>query len=299
VAKLRPLFVFFNGDFNSENGLNQAYWKQWLHDWHHQTTTQDHRMIPIIPVQGNHENGDQANLNYIFNAPYQQGDSSHIYYSISIGGDLLHLLALNSEIDEGGLQREWLEKNLKANQHFTFKIAGYHKPLWPHTSRKSENEYQFGQWSDLFYRYGLSISADGDSHMHKITYPLRPDSTSPDSFMGFIRDDRSGTMFVGEGSWGAYPRASDDDKPWTLASGSFNQFKWIHVFPKKVGEPAHMDIHTVISGEYNAQDSLILYDKQVKGLTEDNIFELPENINLYDNEGFGKVVKYPFYLNGK
>jgi len=169
VAKLRPLFVMFNGDFCSGNGTDPDRWKLWLTDWKALTTTRDGRMIPVVPVHGNHENGNMGNLNIIFDAPYQLNDSSNIYYSLSFGGDLLHVIALNSEIEEGGEQKKWLEEDLKKHQDFTFKIAGYHKPFWPHHSGKRENLYMYRQWAFLFQKYGLSISLDADSHMHKIT----------------------------------------------------------------------------------------------------------------------------------
>ncbi|MCK4990949.1 MAG: metallophosphoesterase, partial [Bacteroidales bacterium] len=229
VAKLRPLFVLFNGDFTSGNGTDPDNWKQWLTDWNSMTTTEDGRMIPIVPVHGNHEDGNKGNLNIIFDAPYQLNDSSNIYYSLSFGGDLLHLIALNSQIEQGGAQKEWLEEDLGKNEPFTFKVAAYHKPFWPHTAGKGENAYLYKQWAFLFHQYGLNISFDADSHMHKITYPLTPDTISQNSFMAYVRDDLNGTMFIGEGSWGAHPRQNDDDKPWTMASGSFNQVKWIHV----------------------------------------------------------------------
>lgn len=41
----------------------------------------------------------------------------------------------------------------------------------------------------LFDQDGLDILFDIDSHMHKITYPLRPDSISTKANMGFKRDD--------------------------------------------------------------------------------------------------------------
>ncbi len=297
TAKLRPLFVMFNGDFCSGNGTVPERWHTWLKDWHELTTTPDGRMIPIFPVHGNHENGDHANLNYIFNAPYQDNDSSKIYYSTSFGGDFFHIIALNSSVDEGGRQRDWLEKDLKAHKDYSFKIAGYHKPFWPHTSRKAENPYQYNQWAHLFYDYGLDISMDGDSHMSKITYPLRPDSSSVDSFMGYVRDDEKGTMFLGEGSWGAFPRAIDDDKPWTIKSFCGNQVKWIHVFPKEENLPDRMDIYTLITATYDENENQTLYDANVSALSEDNLFEIPENIIMVENGDFGKVIKYPFSLN--
>jgi len=41
----------------------------------------------------------------------------------------------------------------------------------------------------LFDQYGLDIPFDVDSHIHKITYPLRTDSLSTNENMGFKRDD--------------------------------------------------------------------------------------------------------------
>ncbi len=297
VAKLRPLFVMFNGDFCSGNGTVPEYWHTWLNDWHKLTTTPDGRMIPIFPVHGNHENGDQANLNYIFNAPYQQNDSSQIYYSLSFGGSFFHIIALNSSIDEGGNQRRWLENDLKTHKNYSFKIAGYHKPFWPHTNSKAENKYQYNQWAHLFYDYGLDISMDGDSHLSKITFPLRPESTAKNSFMGFVRDDAHGTIFMGEGSWGAHPRATNDDKPWTLKSFSGNQIKWIHVVPKENRLPDRMNIYTIITATYDKNNKQTLYDKNITGLSEYNLFDIPDNLKLLENGKYGEVIKYPFRLN--
>ncbi|MDN5213490.1 metallophosphoesterase family protein [Fulvivirgaceae bacterium BMA12] len=298
VSKLRPLFVMFNGDFCSGNGTDAKRWHTWLKDWQELTTTEDGRMIPVFPVHGNHENGDHANLNYIFNAPYQDNDSSRIYFSLSFGGDFFHMISLNSEIDEGGAQRDWLKNDLRTHKDFRMKIAGYHKPFWPHTARKAENEYQFNQWAYLFYDYGLDVALDGDSHMSKITYPLRPDSTSADSFMGFVRDDENGTMFLGEGSWGAFPRVNDDDKPWTLHSFSGNQIKWIHVLPAEKALPDRMSIYTVVSATYDEDEKQTLYHSEVESLQEDNLFKIPANITLVKNRQYGEEIKYPMNLNG-
>jgi hypothetical protein len=293
VAKLRPLFVYYNGDFTTGNGTDPASWEKWLNDWLELTTTTDGRMIPIVPIHGNHENGDLANLNYIFNTPYQENDSSKIYYSLSLGGDFFHMIQLNSEIEEGGAQRDWLEDNLKKHSSYTFKIAAYHKPFFPHYSGKSENWNQYRQWAFLFNQYKLSVSFDADSHMHKVTYPVVPDSTE-NGFMGFVRDDKNGTIYTGEGSWGAAPRANDDDKPWTLVSGSCNQVNWIHVVPKTDAEEAHMKIYTVISATYTESDSLILHNREFEPLTEQNWLEEPKNIEFHKTNTSKPYVRYPF-----
>ncbi len=297
VSKLRPLFVLYAGDFCSGNGTDAGRWHLWLDDWQKYVTTSDGRMIPIVPVHGNHENGDQANLNYIFNAPYQQNDSSKIYYSLSFGGDFFHVITLNSSVGVNGEQRDWLENDLKKHRDFTFKIAAYHKPIWPHTTSKGEHPEEYNAWAQLFYDYGLDISIDGDTHLSKITYPLRPDSTAADSYMGYVRDDEKGTIFMGEGSWGAHPRPNDDDKPWTIKSASLNQIKWVHVMPEEGDLPDRLSIYTVISATYGEKDTLTVYDQEVEALTEVNLMDIPANINLLDYGEYGKVIRYPFILN--
>ena len=291
VSKLGPLFVMFNGDFNSGNGTYPDRWHQWLRDWDTLTTTPQGRKIPIVPVHGNHENGNKTILNKIFNAPFQFGDSTNIFYSLSFGGGFVHVMALNSQIDVGGKQREWLDSNLKNSEDYLFKIAGYHKPFQSHTAKKGEYVYQYSQWAQLFYDYGLSLSLDADAHVHKITYPLRP-SNDEGSYQGFIRDDSNGTVFVGEGSWGAHPR-DNNDKPWTLQSGSFNQIKWFHVKPESEFSFS-MEIFTVITATYDENDSLTLHVDGVESLTDEDLFRIPDNVRLFNPDGKSQSVKFIF-----
>jgi hypothetical protein len=250
-------------------------------------------MIPIVPVHGNHEDGNKGNLSFLFDAPYQLGDSSKIYYSLSFGGDLLHVIALNSQIEQGGEQRKWLEEDLQKHRDHTFKLAAFHKPFWPHTSRKRENTYIYEQWASLFYQFGLDICLDADSHMHKITFPVKPDTLSPESHMGYIRDDKEGTMFIGEGSWGAYPRVNDDDKPWTMASGSFNQVKWLHVFPTVDDTEAHIKIYTVITADYDENEQLQVFNDGVEPLTENDLFNVPAGLKLFPYADGKDFVTFP------
>jgi hypothetical protein len=293
VACLRPLFVYYNGDFISGDGTNPEWWKQWLTDWHKMTTTDDNRMVPIVPIHGNHENGDKGNLYHIFNAPYHNGDSSKIYYSLSFGGNFFHMVQLNTEIEEGGQQREWLKNDLEKHRDFTFKIAGYHKPFFPHTKTKADNPNQYRQWAWLFYENRLSVSFDADSHMAKITYPIVPDSTS-DGFSGYKRDDINGTIFTGEGSWGAAPRANNNDKPWTLTSASFNHIKWIHVYPGSKNEEAHMRIYTIPTANYDLNDNLVLMNTGLTPVSEENLMGVPHNLNLHKPGSTVDFVRFPF-----
>jgi len=291
VPKLRPLFVMFCGDF-THNAITPEHWEQWLTDWSELTRTEDGRLFPIVPVMGNHEKRDLDVLNKVFNAPYQLDNPENIYYSLSLGGDFFHMTATNSEIKIAGDQTIWLEKDLQESKDFTFRMAAGHKPFSAHTSSKSERIDEYQQWSYLFYKYGLDIYLDADSHMSKITFPLKPDSIN--GFQGFVREDLNGTMYIGEGSWGATPRPADDDKPWTLRSGSFNQVKWLQVFPETETMDAHIDIRTVITSTRDKDKKAVSHVDDVFSLSEDDVFGVPEGIKLFSTEPYGDVITYPF-----
>lgn len=224
VGKLRPHCVMFGGDYTA--GDSSVEWVNWLDDWQ-LTIAKDGRITPIIPARGNHEESNKT-LVQIFDVQTPQ-----VFYAISLGGDLLRIYTLNTMIPVGGAQKEWLESDLRANSHHTWKTAHYHHPMRPHTSRKSEKHDQVVHWAPLFFRYNLNLAVECDAHVVKSTFPIRP-SKGGNSEQGFVRDDVAGTVYVGEGCWGAPLRANNDDKSWTRASGSFNQFHWIFVDQEKI-----------------------------------------------------------------
>lgn len=229
VRKLRPLFVAFGGDMTDKDTDEQ--WHQWLDDWE-LTTGEDGLLIPIVAARGNHERRNES-VTELFDSPNQD-----VVFATAIGGDQIRLYTLNSEITAGGSQREWLAQDLEAHPDVRFKLAQYHRPMRPHVSRKQERLKQYRAWAPLFYRHGVALVFESDAHCVKVTWPLRP-TTSSGSHEGFVRDDERGTVYVGEGCWGAPLRPADDAKPWTRASGSFNQFKWVNV------QPDRMEVHTV------------------------------------------------------
>ncbi len=282
VAKLRPLFVLFVGDFTS-NSEKAERWVEWFNDWNEDTCSVDGRMYPIIPVHGNHENPNGLmDLKNLFDTP------ESVYYTIDFCGDFLRVFVLNTELSAkmmnvkiSGMdqkwkaQTKWLKKTLKKSGHFQFRAAMYHKPLRPHTKGKHTPEQVYRDWAPLFAKYKLSLSFDGDSHMHKITYPLVPDPQGED---GFRRDDKCGTMYIGEGSWGASPRRADALRGWTMAHGSFNQFKLIHA------KQDRFLIYTVMTDN----------EAEVGSLQEGQEFEFPQGIKLFDTPGKGIAIPYPF-----
>ena len=119
---------------------------------------------------------------------------------------------LKTEMSISGSQTSWLSGDLNgAGSNVTWKLAQYHKPMRPHVSSKSEGNNQYNYWSGLFYDHKVNLVIECDAHTVKTTWPDRP-STGSGSDEGFVRDDSNGTVYAGEGCWGAPSRSNDENK---------------------------------------------------------------------------------------
>jgi hypothetical protein len=255
VAKLRPHAVMFGGDM-TDTGTN-TQWAEWFDDWQ-LTIASDGRMFPVIAARGNHESSN-AIIENLFDVP-----SSNVYYALTLGGSLVRAYTLNTEITISGSQTTWLSGDLSANNNVTWKIAQYHKPMRPHEAGKAEGNNQYTYWSGLFQQYGVKLVVESDAHTVKTTWPLVP-STAAGNDMGFVRDDANGSVYVGEGCWGAPLRSNNDDKSWTRNSGMFNHFNWVFIDQTKI------EVRTI-----NVDNA-----SSVSSVSDANIFSPPANLNIW------------------
>lgn len=268
VSKLRPHAVMFGGDFTNNSTNNE--WRDWLDDWQ-LTIGQDGRMIPIIPTRGNHEDSNDELINF-----FDTNDG--VYYGLTLGGNLLRIYTLNSQTSIAGDQTDWLEEDLKAHCDISWKLSQYHKPMRPHVEDKTEGFFQYAFWAPLFYTYNMNLVIECDAHTVKTTWPIRPDPGNGEE--GFVRDDKNGTTYIGEGCWGAPLRADDDPKSWTRASGSFNQFKWIFI------DSMHIEARTVVVGNDSATNAV--------GTVDDaDIFAAPPGLEIWNPVGGAVVNVFP------
>lgn len=123
----------------------------------------------------------------------------------------------------------WLSTDLATNgMSAQWRFAQYHKPMFPHTSGKSENQILHNWWVDDFYNNAMNLVVECDSHMAKITKALQPSGN------GFVETTDGGTVYVGEGSWGAPARSADEPKSWTIDLASIQQNKVITVTSDKL-----------------------------------------------------------------
>jgi hypothetical protein len=221
--KLGPLFVAFTGDMINHDNADE--WSDWLDDW--QLTINDNgRLLPIAPHRGNHEVRPESIPNHF-------GTSEGSYSAFNIGGDLFRYYILNSEIPADGAQGNWLSSDLKKNANgVTHLVAGYHKPMRPHTSGKQlgRNSYK---WADTFYEAGFDLVMESDSHVMKRTLPLKPFPEGGEDFKA-APNDPNATVYLGEGCWGAPLRKADVAYSWTVGAAAFNGFDWLHVTPKAI-----------------------------------------------------------------
>ena len=261
VSKVKPHAVLFGGDFTF--GDTPSEWNYWLNDWQ-LTISKEGQLFGIVPARGNHE--------FLPTTVYDLFDvaSENVYYALTFGDDLVRIYTLNSEISVAGDQAKWLQNDLEINSSKnSWNFAQYHTPIRPHQSGKSENNDQYAAWAGLFYKHGVKLVFESDSHMVKTTKALKPDINGE---LGFSEDAVNGTYFVGEGCWGAPTRNNDDDKEWTLASGSFNQVKWIFVDSKRI------ELRTIMTDE-------IASVAQLK-----NQFDIPTNMPLWNPTEIGDVL---------
>ncbi|TNE53012.1 MAG: metallophosphoesterase family protein [Bacteroidetes bacterium] len=256
VAKLRPDAVLFNGDFTGLDLPRQ--WVNWFEDWE-LSITDDGKVSPLIVTRGNHEVSNQVMVD-LFDVPHPK-----VYYSTTLGGDLVHIVSLNSEILKVMGQKRFLKTALRDHQHFYWQIPQYHRPIRAHVAKKKEMETEYQHFVPLFESYSnVRLCLENDSHTCKTTWPILS-SKSADSDEGFVRNDQKGIVYVGEGCWGAPLRAADDKKSWTRDAEAVNQINWIFVTREKI------EVRTVL---YDYVDEL-------EAVKEDHRFEMPTGIRLW------------------
>ncbi|GLB51475.1 hypothetical protein NBRC110019_05140 [Neptunitalea chrysea] len=254
VSKLKPHAVFFGGDMTDDDSNTE--WQNWFDDWQ-LTIAGDGRMFPIVPARGNHESS--STIYNLFDTP-----NANSYYALTWGNNLIRTYTLNSEVSVLGDQLTWLQNDLTASSGLTWKMAQYHKPMRPHTSSKSEGNSEYNAWAQLFYDEEVRLVVDCDSHMAKTTWPVKP-SSDPGNDEGFVIEEQHGTVYTGEGCWGAPLRPNDDDKSWTRSSGSFNQFKLVFVDDQKI------ELRTIdVNNAYSVSEG-----------SNTDPFVLPANLNVF------------------
>ncbi len=283
IAKIRPLFIMHGGDYTNANSASEM--KQYLSDWQ-LTFSNDQidgvsykRIYPFVATHGNHEDGNYNTLCEVFGVDYDQNGSCNAndtYGAFNVS-PLLRVYTLNSQFKNSGWSsyavkmNNWLKQDMTNNgDSAKWRFAQYHKPMYPHYSGKSDNTELFEWWAQNFYDYGMNLVVESDTHINKITQALIPSGN------GFNKTTSGGTVFVGEGSWGAPARSANDPKSWTIDLASIQQFKVIRVTADKI------DVKTA---QFNASADTLSYEQR-----QNDSLVLPANISWWQANTIGDTL---------
>ncbi len=243
VAKQNPQFVVLGGDiayafdymqrFTGSNG-DWNRWKTFFESWTEQMVDEEGRLIPLIPVVGNHD----VKGNYL---KYSKGITPRpLFYDLFLfpedmrayrtltAGEYLTLFLLDSghtrRIEDE--QKVWLEHEIGLHQQSTYKLAAYHVPAYP-----GLNQYERptalrirNSWVELFEKGGVQAAFEHHGHVYKRSVPIRGG-----------KEDPTGVLYLGDGSWGTHPRKPEEpSKLWYLAkSASINAAFIVDIAPEK------------------------------------------------------------------
>ncbi len=230
VASKDPDFVILAGDIAYTEGLSRALktyawrvqrWEEFFELWTKDMITKDGRIIPIVPVLGNHdvrEGFDSPFKDQVFFYEFFTFPEKGIPYRVmKIGSDIcFYLLDSGHSFPVGGAQAEWLRKALHRNMQATWQIPVYHIGAYPsvtsYTHRAARDIRKF--WVPLFEKYGVRASMEHDSHAFKRTYPIRRGKVAAD-----------GIHYLGDGAWGVPPEKPKDH--WYLAKALQSNCYWL------------------------------------------------------------------------
>jgi acid phosphatase type 7 len=190
------LALVHGGDF-----VQLTQWRflePWLTD-HELTRTQDGRILPLVPVRGNHDR--DIGFEETFWWPGQEGR----YYFETAFTPRHRLVVLNSEISLGGTQRAWLAETLaRARAESRWLLAAYHKPAWPSVRGFADAAPRRRFWVPLFEQHRIDLALESHDHALKRTVPILAEAEHPE-----------GIVYIGDGGLGV-PQRNPDPSRWYL-----------------------------------------------------------------------------------
>lgn len=223
AAKTNPHFAIAGGDLAYTSSAYSFFqnwgfskekvkrWLIWLSAWSETMITPDGRLIPIIPVLGNHDvmgrfdqTPEQAKVYYaLFGLPgYQVMDFSNYMSLIILDSDHTHPIK--------GKQTQWLLNTLHNRSKVPHKFAVYHVGAYPSVrSFHGERHRSIRKhWVPIFEQYGLNVAFEHHDHTYKRTFPIINNQIAP-----------NGVVYIGDGAWGVEePREPETDR-WYIQKG--------------------------------------------------------------------------------
>ncbi|MCB5196380.1 fibronectin type III domain-containing protein [Deefgea salmonis] len=283
VQKIRPHFIMFSGDFTDNHSASEV--ESWLDDWNltfSPTTVNGiavKQVHPIIPTVGNHEASDMNFMCSVFGVDADRNGQCSLrdtYFGVNIG-TLMRVYTLNTELESSSYANErtaqlaWLKSDMPAFYSSTrWRFGQYHRPMFPRSTSKPAITQIALDWATTFQDYRMNLVNESDTHIAKLTKPVRPMGSN-------YQESATGTVYIGEGAWGAPVRTADRVSPWIVDQGSFAHFNVIQV------SAAAMNIRTVYLNSEASTSTVSKANRDADPLT------LPTGWSLWNAATVGDV----------
>jgi hypothetical protein len=222
LAKKDPaILAFVHGGDYVMNGNSWNNWSSWLS--HYELTTGGNgRVLPIIPVRGNHDDGP------IFNQIFNIRD----WYTTNLGRDVAIVSFNSDEVTTRGDSPKntnqlpnrnirWLDSKLATLRPKTkWLLANYHIPLYPAVKSIPD---QTAILAPIFEKHNINLGCECDGHTIKRTVPIRNGKKDP-----------TGIIYIGEGGMGVTQRTPKKDRWYLALADSGNHVMKLSFAPKKL-----------------------------------------------------------------
>ena len=282
AAKVRPAFIYFGGDLTDNNTASQMI--EWLDDWQLAFSSdningQAYKYVPGLVVNvGNHEANDLTFLCKVFGMDMDRNGACSLrdtYGAFNINGNQLRVYNLNSEFSSSSsdfnAQTTWLSGDLsQQGQQVSWRMASYHKPALPRTSSKPTVNAGPYSWAQLFYDQKMNVVFESDSHLFKITAPVKPVASGND-----YQEVSGGTVYLGEGAWGAPKRSADRNASWLVDLASLSHFNILQF------SGSNLLVRSALFSGESATAALPLNEREANPLA------LPNGLQLRTTSGIG------------
>ena len=248
-----PLVAFVGGDIAYDDALPTCYqaWDLFISQWSNYMTSSSGRLVPMVLTVGNHDVGQDSQSyrnvtigpagpmyfayfpqhfardlqgNIVYDVPEIANRKSYFYHHL---GNAV-MLSLDSAYVEpmDGEQLAWLASTLEAlAPTYPVRFVTYHVPLYPSSPSMDLSIVPVAlgikYWVPLFDQYSVMTVFENHVHSFKRTNPLSCSLASP-----------AGTVYVGDGQWGAKPSGG----PWDTDPEIFvKEGVQFHVWRVEVG----------------------------------------------------------------
>ncbi|MFA9478119.1 fibronectin type III domain-containing protein [Phycisphaerales bacterium AB-hyl4] len=218
MAAREPMFAVLGGDLAYEDGhpdkVDRLF--DFFEAWKNTAVTPDGRIIPMIPLIGNHEvdggwQRDRAKAPFFYDLFTMPGWPG---YATLDFGDYLSLIILDSGhiIPVDGEQSDWLDQQLaeRRERGITHVFPVYHVPAYPSVRHFYDGRSRDvrNHWPPIFDKHDVDIAFENHDHAYKRTHRLRDGQVDP-----------TGTLYVGDGAWGVQLRpvkTGPEEEVWYL-----------------------------------------------------------------------------------